>query len=67
MAMIKKNDITNSKIRPIWQALIILNYGDISTYYFEWNNVLMSLLRVFDGRQRDPEEEGESTARHTLW
>lgn len=36
-----KKDITNSKIRPFWQALIILNYGDISTYYFEWNNVLM--------------------------
>lgn len=46
LAMISKKDITNSKIRPFWQALIILNYGDISTYYFEWNNVLMCLLHV---------------------
>lgn len=46
LAIIKKNDITNSKIRRFWQALIILNYGDISTYYFEWNNVLMCLLHV---------------------
>lgn len=46
LAMIKKNGIANSKIRPLWQALIILNYGVISTYYFERNNVLMCLLHV---------------------
>lgn len=46
LAMIEKNGIANSKIRPLWQALIILNYGVISTYYFERNNVLMCLLHA---------------------
>lgn len=46
LAMIEKNGIANSKIRPLWQALIILNYGVISTYYFERNNVFICLLHV---------------------